>query len=97
MFFTVSALGVLCLTDCGLLLPGGGLDNCHRWVFSTNKVLAMWAVWLSGTPDLKETFDSCLLIGTQSQGIDPRHEELHFGYIHSDKKTYKSVLCHRLI
>lgn len=42
---TVNALQVLCLADCRQILPAGGVDNSHWWVFSTNKVSVVWAVW----------------------------------------------------
>lgn len=53
--FTVNGLQVLCLTDCRLLLPAGGLDNCYRWVFCTNKVSVVWDFWLSGAVNSTET------------------------------------------
>lgn len=61
-WFTVNGLQVLCLTDCGLLLPAGGSDNCHWWVFSTNKVSVLWSVWLSGVSSPKETLATMWLL-----------------------------------
>lgn len=60
--FTVNSLQVLCLTDCGPLLPARGLDNCHWWVFGTNKVSVVWAFWLSGASNPKETVTTAWLL-----------------------------------
>lgn len=60
--FTVNGLQVLCLRDCGTLLPAGGLHNWHWWVFSTNKVSVVWALWLSGTSSPRETVVTAWLL-----------------------------------
>lgn len=86
--FTVNGLQVLCLTDCGSLLPACGLDNCDWWVFSTSKVSVVWAFWLSGTSNPMETLATARLLeqGTvaksQTSGGFCRHTQKHaFVYI----------------
>lgn len=61
-YFTVNSFQVLCLTDCKPLLPAHGLDNCHWWVFGTNKVSVVWAFWLSGASNPKETVVTAWLL-----------------------------------
>lgn len=57
---TVNGQQVLCLTDCGPLLPACGLDNCDWWVLSTSK----GSVVLSGTSNHMETVATTWLLET---------------------------------
>lgn len=79
--FTVNGLQVLCLTECGLLLPARGLDNCHWWVVGTNKVAAVWALRSSGVPNPKETVATAWLLEKWNSG---KFTDLQLGKLHSE-------------
>ena len=66
--FTANGAQVLCLTDYSLLLPARGLGNCCRWVFGPSKASVVWAFWLSGAANPKETAVTTRLLEKGNSG-----------------------------